>query len=205
MARLLISVATFGAACHLCSSFPGYVSRCRPWLAGERGYMGVQSLLDGRERGDCKISVDPSSASSMGREAYTVTVSSGQPMLFKLYSTDGQCLGEDLSFDSFATFKTFVWEASTDAAEIYFHALCANKYIDMYAAAPLRHVSHTKFHVTKVGGVNGSVMSESTAELLPKNLSLRGSVSVKSAETALALTKYSGDQGSAFVANFSKP
>jgi len=132
VAHMLLAVSCLYDCIH---AYPGRISSCSAWQVGDPGHMGAPTLTDGTG-GDCVISTDhlPSSGFTQ-RMLYSITVSSSSPSLYKLYSSDGQCLGDAVSRESRAISSNFSWLAPYAGADnITFHALCSSGYNSLVVA-----------------------------------------------------------------------
>lgn len=117
------------------SAWPKYLSRCKAWAAGDDGMMDAAEITDGAGGGACMI--DASAIPASGYKAgvsYSISVSSNIGSMYKLHSSDEQCLGDDASY-AVAGSKVFPWTApASGSSAVTFYALCApNKSIVLVA------------------------------------------------------------------------
>jgi len=129
-----------GAAVERTGAYPGYLHSCVAWVAGDSGYMSASTLADGAG-GKCSIDISAIPASGfVGDTEYSVVVTSDRATLNKLYSSDGQCLGNDFGDATLAKSKTFTWVAP--GSDVTFHAMCSTGFTQIFAA-PAAAVSYS--------------------------------------------------------------
>eukprot|EP00928_Gymnodinium_smaydae_P079510 TRINITY_DN63416_c0_g1_i1.p1 TRINITY_DN63416_c0_g1~~TRINITY_DN63416_c0_g1_i1.p1 ORF type:complete len:367 (+),score=25.19 TRINITY_DN63416_c0_g1_i1:53-1153(+) len=121
-------------------AFPSFLRICRPWRAGERRNIMSQTILsDGQDNAACMFALDSMPTSVVPGQQYNVTLVASKPSLFKLYSSDGQCIGDDDFTVDPATSKTFAWTApgGGPSQSVALHALCCADYdAEVYAVLP---------------------------------------------------------------------
>lgn len=90
--------------------------------------------LESGEGGKCVVQTDEVQSGFTPGQTYNITVKAARDALFKLHSSDGQCLGQSVGFDEASTSKTFLWTAP--AEDVTFYALCGASYAQIYSAEP---------------------------------------------------------------------
>jgi len=137
---LVTGCATLGHA----SAYPGLLVGCDPWQAGQLGYMEATIMEDGASSSRCDINISTLlSDGVVAGEVHSITVSSRDPSLYKLHSSDGQCLGHDYDPGAMALSRSFSWHVPADTSKalgtgLTFYALCSTGFHSLVAAAPVR-------------------------------------------------------------------
>lgn len=125
-------------------AYPGLLLYCERWLAGQMGYMRAAFMADGALDGACEINISSVLGSRLLEgNTYSITVSSSSPSLFKLHSSDGQCMGDDYSPSGMSRWKSFSWVAPAKqtragGASLSFFAVCSTGFDAIAAATPVR-------------------------------------------------------------------